>query len=108
MRLALRNLLDNALAYGTPGSRVTLRVADSDEPLALLVEVADSGPGIPQELQSRLFERGVRGRLDRHGQGLGLYIVRRAMQRQGGTVALRSGPEGTVFTLSVPQGVEPV
>ena len=108
MRLALRNLLDNALAYGTPGSRVTLRVADSDEPLALLIEVADNGPGIPAELLPRLFARGVRGRLDRHGQGLGLYIVRRAMQRQGGTVAVRSGPEGTVFTLTVPQGVEPV
>lgn len=107
MRLALRNLLDNALAYTTPGARVTLRVADSDEPLALLLEVADPGPGIPRALLPRLFERGVRGRNDRHGQGLGLYIVRRAVERQGGTVAVRSGADGTVFTLTVPQGVEP-
>lgn len=107
MRLALRNLLDNALAYATPGSRVTLRVADSDEPLALLFEVADSGPGIAPALLPRVFERGTRGRLDLHGQGLGLYIVRRAMQRQGGTAEVRSAAGGTAFTLAVPQGLEP-
>jgi len=108
MRLALRNLLNNALAYATPGSTVSLRVLDSDEPLALLFEVADIGPGIEPALQARLFERGMRGRHDLHGQGLGLYIVRRAMQRQGGSAELRSGPDGSVFTLTVPQGLEPV
>ncbi|MFY9514666.1 MAG: HAMP domain-containing sensor histidine kinase, partial [Rubrivivax sp.] len=61
VRLALRNLLDNALAYATPGSRVLLRVSESDEPLALLIEVADAGPGIAPELLPRLFERGTRG-----------------------------------------------
>ncbi len=107
MRLALRNLLNNALAYSVPGSSVTLRVADSDDPLAVVFEVADAGPGIAPDLLGRLFERGVRGRHDLPGQGLGLYIVRMAMRLQGGTVDVRSGPEGTVFTLSVPQGQEP-
>lgn len=107
MRLALRNLLVNALNYSTPGTPVTLRVADSDEPLALLIEVADEGPGVTPELLPRLFERGTRGRHDLHGQGLGLYIVRRAMQRQGGSVEVRSDPGGSVFTLTVPQGLEP-
>jgi signal transduction histidine kinase len=107
MRLALRNLLNNALAYSVPGSTVTLRVADSDDPLAVVFEVGDSGPGIAPDLLGRIFERGVRGRHDLPGQGLGLYIVRMAMRLQGGTVDVRSGPEGTVFTLSVPQGMEP-
>lgn len=107
MRLALRNLLNNALAYSVPGSTVTLRVADSDDPLALVFEVADAGPGIAPNLLGRVFERGVRGRHDLPGQGLGLYIVRMAMRLQGGSVDVRSGPEGTIFTLSVPQGVEP-
>lgn len=108
MRLALRNLLNNALAYATPGSPVTLRIADSDEPLALLIEVADVGPGIAPDLLPRVFERGTRGRVDLHGQGLGLFIVRHAMRRQGGDVEVRSAPSGTVFTLTVPQGIEPV
>jgi signal transduction histidine kinase len=107
MRLALRNLLNNALAYATPGTPVTLRVTDSDEPLALLVEVSDEGPGIAPGLLPRLFERGVRGRHDIHGQGLGLYIVRRAMQMQRGRVELRSDAAGTTFTLILPQGQEP-
>ncbi|MBG6081733.1 signal transduction histidine kinase [Rubrivivax gelatinosus] len=106
MRLALRNLLSNALAYATPGSPVTLSVSDSEEPLALVFEVADEGPGIPPGLLPRLFERGVRGRHDVHGQGLGLFIVRRALQMQGGTAEVRSGAGGSVFTLTVPQGQE--
>ncbi|MBK1713806.1 sensor histidine kinase [Rubrivivax gelatinosus] len=107
MRLALRNLLSNALAYATPGSTITLRLADSDEPLALIFEVCDDGPGIAPTLLPRLFERGVRGRHDVHGQGLGLYIVRQAMRLQGGTVEARSSAAGSTFTLMLPQGREP-
>ncbi len=107
MRLALRNLLNNALAYATPGSVVRLRVVDSDDPLALLLQVQDQGPGIAPELLERLFERGTRGRLDLPGQGLGLYIVQLAMRRQGGSVAVESTPAGSLFTLTLPQGLEP-
>ncbi len=107
MRLALRNLLNNALAYSLPGSTVMLRVVDSDDPLALVFEVADAGPGIAPELLGKLFERGTRGRPDLPGHGLGLYIVRVAMRLQGGSAVVRSTPEGTTFTLSLPQGVEP-
>ena len=107
MRLALRNLLTNALVYTPPGTEVVLRVSDSDEPLAVSFEVADSGPGIPPQLLTQLFERGTRGRHDVPGQGLGLYIVKLALRRQGGHVGVYSSPNGTVFTLTVPQGQEP-
>jgi len=107
MRLALRNLLNNALAYAVPGSTVSLRVLDSDEPLALLVEVADGGPPIAPDLLPHIFERGTRGRHDLPGQGLGLYIVRLAMQRQGGSVTVDAGVHGNMFTLLLPQGLEP-
>lgn len=106
MRLALRNVLANALAYATPGTPVTLRIVDSEEPLAVVFEVADEGPGIAPALLPRVFERGVRGRHDVHGQGLGLFIVRRALQMQGGTAEVRSDARGSVFTLTVPQGQE--
>ena len=105
MRLALRNVLGNALAYSPPDSEVVLRVADSDEPLALVFEVADRGPGIPAELQPRLFERGARGSHGLPGHGIGLHVVRRVMEMHGGSVDVRPNtPQGSVFRLWLPQG----
>lgn len=104
MRLALRNLLSNALTYSEPDSRVLLRVSDSDEPLALVFEVLDSGPGLDPELEGRLFKRGERGRHERSGHGLGLYVVQRVAQLHGGSVTVQPRPEGgSVFRLVLPQ-----
>ncbi|RZJ06788.1 MAG: PAS domain S-box protein, partial [Rubrivivax sp.] len=104
MRLALRNLLSNALKY-TPGiSPVTLHVMDFDEPAALQFDVADGGPGIPRELLPRLFTRGARGGGHESAHGLGLYIARRVMNLHGGSAELvRTGPLGTVMRLTLPQ-----
>jgi PAS domain S-box-containing protein len=106
MRLALRNLLANALRYSPLGSPVTVSIADSDEPLALVLEVSDEGDGIAPALLPRLFERGNQGERSRHepGHGLGLYIVRRIMEIHGGRVDLvSSGPRGTVMRTVIPQ-----
>ncbi len=105
MRLALRNVLGNALAYSPPDSEVVLRVVDSDEPLALVFEVADRGPGIPDALRPRLFERGARGSHGVPGHGIGLHVVRRVMELHGGSVDVRPHePHGSVFRLWLPQG----
>lgn len=105
MRLALRNLLWNALKFSPPGSVVRVRVSDSDHPLAVIVDVIDSGPGIAQELQGRLFTRGARGSGNRSGHGLGLYIVQQVMALHRGSVELlRSGPDGSTFRLTIVQG----
>jgi PAS domain S-box-containing protein len=104
MRLALRNLLSNALKYSPPASTVTLRLADSEDPLGLVMDVIDHGPGVEPQLQGRLFERGARGQghAPGTGHGLGLYIVRRVMELHGGQVQLLStGPEGTTMRLLV-------
>jgi len=107
MRLALRNVLSNALAYSPPESAVVLRVSDSDEPLALVFEVEDQGSGVPPEMAPRLFARGARGP-DGTGHGLGLYVTRRVMELHGGTVQLAAGStRETVFRLTLPQGVAP-
>jgi PAS domain S-box-containing protein len=104
MRLALRNLLSNALKYAPGVSPVTLHVMDFDEPAALQFEVADAGPGIPKELLPRLFTRGARGGGAESAHGLGLYIVRRVMDLHGGTAELaRTSPLGTVMRLTLPQ-----
>jgi PAS domain S-box-containing protein len=107
LRLALRNLLANALRYSPQGSNVTLRVADSDQPLALVLDVIDQGSGIDPELLPRLFERGTRGRhpSGRASHGLGLYIVRRVLELQGGRAELVStGEAGTTMRLWIAQG----
>ncbi len=108
MRLALRNLLTNALAYGPPGEPVTVTIADSDEPLALLIEVSDRGAGFPPELAPRLFTRGARGDHvnNPRGHGLGLYITQRILQMHGGEVRVRQEPGGLTMQLMVPQSYE--
>ena len=108
MRLTIRNLLNNALAYAPVDTQVELRISESDEPLALILEVADSGPGIPEDLLPRLFDKGSRGSNShsRPGAGLGLFIVRSVLQLHQGTVeALPHSPHGTIMRLVIPQGL---
>lgn len=107
MRLALRNLLLNALKYSPPASPVVVRLLDWDEPLALVIEVEDAGPGFDEALQPRMFERGTRGRHAGVGQGhgLGLYIVRRVMEMHGGRVELaHTSPHGSTLRLVLEAG----
>lgn len=106
VRLALRNVVANALAYSPPGSAVIVRVRDLEEPLAIVFEVSDAGPGISPDLLPRIFERGVRGPASngRPGHGLGLHIVHRVLQMHGGTASVVSNtPQGLVMQLVVPQ-----
>jgi signal transduction histidine kinase len=108
MRLALCNLLLNALAYSPPESEVELRIVDSDEPLAIVFEVADEGQGIQADLMPVLFEKGTRGRggRERSGAGLGLYIVGKVVQMHHGNVDVEANvPRGSIFRISIPQGV---
>jgi signal transduction histidine kinase len=106
MRLAVRNLLSNALKYSPPGSEVVVRVSDSDEPLALVIDVADAGGAIPGDVLPRLFTRGARGT---HagvppGHGLGLYIVRRVVELHEGRVeVIRNEVDGVTFRLWLDQ-----
>jgi signal transduction histidine kinase len=109
IRLALRNLIANALAYAPSNTPVTVRIADSDEPLALVLDVIDQGGGIPDELRPRLFTRGARGTAPghRHGHGLGLYIVHRVMTLHGGEVRVRHpAVGGLAMALVIPQSFD--
>ncbi|WP_425570322.1 sensor histidine kinase N-terminal domain-containing protein [Pigmentiphaga soli] len=105
----LNNLIDNALRYTPPGGTVTVRVADDGD--AALLEVEDSGPGIPEEERELVFDRFYRilgSSTD--GSGLGLAIVREIAQRHGATLAVagnsQSGPDdppGTRITAKFPK-----
>jgi two-component system phosphate regulon sensor histidine kinase PhoR len=104
---ALCNLVDNALKHGTkPGLRLTLSAQDDGE--EILLRVADNGPGIPLSDQPHLFERFYRvdkGRCrEAGGAGLGLSIVKHAVQAHGGSVGVESSPgKGATFILRFPR-----
>lgn len=99
-RLALRNLLLNALRY-SEGS-VALQFSESESPARFHIDVQDQGPGFPTAVLARLFERGARGG-ERGSHGLGLHIAHRALLLQGGELRLlHSGPGGAALRLSLP------
>jgi signal transduction histidine kinase len=97
----IRILLDNALRYGPPGEPV--RVLARCEGARALAEVADRGPGVPEEERERIFERFHRGRAasGESGFGLGLAIGRELARRMHGDLRIVEGP-GARFVLTVP------
>lgn len=104
LRRILSNLTSNALKF-TPSGEVTLRLRRQGE--RVLVDVQDSGPGIPVELQERVFEEFFQiSNSDRNraqGLGLGLAIVRRLVGLLCLDLQLQSAPgQGCCFTLSLP------
>lgn len=93
LRLALRNLLDNALRHTPEACEVTLGAA-LDKGLPLLW-VRDTGPGVAPDELDRLTERFVRGRdVTQEGCGLGLAIVERVAELHGARLSLTNHPEG--------------
>jgi signal transduction histidine kinase/DNA-binding response OmpR family regulator len=103
----ITNLLVNAVKYTDPGGRVVLEIGEEGE--QAVVKVSDNGIGISAELLPRLFEVFVQGRqaLDRAqgGLGIGLALVRKLAELQGGTVEARSaGPgQGSTFVVRLPR-----
>jgi signal transduction histidine kinase len=95
------NLIDNAVdAMCSDGTlRVSTRVADD----AVVVEIADTGPGMPPEVVARAFEAFYTTKDVGKGTGLGLDIARRiVVERHGGTITIDSHPGETVLRVSIP------
>jgi signal transduction histidine kinase len=107
VRLAMRNLLTNALQHSPPDAPVQLRVLDSDDPLALVIEVSDQGNGIPDALRQRIIDDSTPGTpsITVPGDGLGLHVVKRVARLHGGSIEWRPNrPHGSVLRLTLPQG----
>lgn len=103
---ALVNLLANARVHTPPGTRVA--VVLEEQPERAVIEVRDTGPGIPPDRIPELFERFARGDDSRAratgSTGLGLAIVRAIVAGHGGTVGVTSRPGDTRFGLELPRG----
>lgn len=101
---ALYNLVDNAVKYTPPGGSVVLSAALTDS--FCRVDVADTGPGIPESEQAAIFGRFARGAAARgtEGLGIGLYLARQIAAGQGGYIRVKSAPgQGSVFSLYLPR-----
>jgi len=102
---ALCNLLDNAVKYTPAGGSVTVRVIPYE--LFCRVDVIDTGPGIPEEEQARVFQRFYRSPAfsQEPGVGIGLYLARQIAEGQGGYIKVSSTPgSGSTFSLYLPRG----
>jgi signal transduction histidine kinase len=105
---ALQNIAANALRHTPEGGRLELRGERRGDRIRL--SVRDTGPGIPEEHLSHLFDRFYKADPARShaGSGLGLSIVRAIVQRHGGTVSAQNAPEGgAVFEIDLPVSDSP-
>jgi two-component system OmpR family sensor kinase len=105
--LAMYNLVENALKFTSAQEPVEVRALEDGK--AIVMEVADSGGGIPSEELPKIFEELYRGSNARgtEGSGLGLALVSRIIALHGGQIDVRSRqtePRGTVFTIRLPEG----
>ena len=103
LRQAMANLVDNAIKYTPRNGRVHVTAAGEGD--AVVIRVADTGPGISAQDLPRIFDRLYRGDQSRttRGLGLGLSLVRAYVEAQGGTVTAQSeAGRGSTFTLRLP------
>ncbi|MCA8972056.1 MAG: hybrid sensor histidine kinase/response regulator [Planctomycetes bacterium] len=99
------NLVENAVKFSPPDGRVVVSAKELDGFVEISVE--DEGPGIDQDLADRLFDRlwqdESRHKTSRKGLGLGLYIARQIVERQGGTIYAERGADvGSRFAFTIP------
>ena len=102
---ALCNLLDNAVKYTPAGGAVTVEVQSYE--MFSAIRVRDTGPGIPEAEQAKIFARFYRapGAYRAEGVGIGLYLTRQIAAGQGGYVKVDSVPgQGSTFSLYLPRG----
>ncbi|SEQ28261.1 two-component system, OmpR family, sensor kinase [Lentzea xinjiangensis] len=105
LRQVLDNLLTNAAVHTPPGTAVRVRVTAENG--SAVLRVSDTGPGIPEADQARIFDRFYRvddsRTRQRGGSGLGLAVVQSLVHAHGGTIELTSRPSSTTFTIRLPR-----
>lgn len=104
-KIILQNLISNAFKYTPSGGKVTIKIKPENN--FIVIEVADTGLGIPKKQQSRIFSRLFRAEnvknKDTDGTGLGLYIVKTATEYVGGHIAFSSEEnQGSTFHVYLP------
>ncbi|MDL2211061.1 response regulator [Bacteroides sp. OttesenSCG-928-M17] len=102
MELILNNLLSNAFKYTEEGDSITVSIKEKEEYMVL--EVADTGVGIPKEKQKKVFERFYQLSSEQAGSGIGLSLVQRLVELHHGRIELESEVgKGSTFSVYIPQ-----
>jgi len=107
VRLAIQNLLDNAVRYTPSGGKITISLESLNEGKEIQLSIKDTGVGIPQDQQERVFTKFFRAanvmRMETEGSGLGLFIIKNIIEAHGGKIWFESKEgEGTTFFFSIP------
>ena len=111
MRAVFQNLLDNSIKYTMEGGRIELDIEAKEN--FLQISISDNGIGIPQAEQKKIFDRFFRAgnavKLQTDGSGLGLYIAREIVEKNGGKIWFESlEGKGTAFHFTVPLKLEDI
>ena len=102
---AFVNILDNAVKYSGEGTKITIKVTELVS--YIMIEVEDEGIGIPSGEMHKIFQRFFRGESEKvkamDGSGVGLYLSRKILEDQGGTISVRKGQRsGSDFIVTLP------
>lgn len=105
MRLAIQNLIDNAIKYTVSGGRIIISLQRAGE--SIECQVSDTGVGIPDDQKARVFSKFFRGtnavKIETDGSGLGLFIAKNIIEAHGGKIWFQSEEgKGTAFCFSLP------
>jgi PAS domain S-box-containing protein len=102
LRTIVQNLLENAIKYSSE-SDPEVCIAAHQEENGFWLEISDNGIGIPEEMQQKVFDRFFRATTKASGSGLGLFLLRQAVQKFKGRVSLHSAEgQGTTFSVFIP------
>jgi len=96
----IQNSVDSLRTSEREGKRIVLEFTETEKDLIL--DIKDNGNGIPPELREKIFEEGFTSKTGAHNMGLGLFLVRRHLDRLGGSIELRHG-EGTESIVRIPK-----
>ena len=105
MRRVLQNLVDNCIKYGPAGGAIDIEAASASS--RLVISVRDRGPGVPEELREKIFEKYARierehGGRHRDSRGLGLRFCRLAVEAHGGRIWVEDNRPGAIFRVELP------
>lgn len=105
MRIAIKNIFDNALKYTLPGGKVSISLRRNKKEVE--VQIQDTGMGIPQYQQGKVFTKFFRGvnitKIETEGTGLGLFISKNIIEAHGGKIWFESEErKGSIFYFTIP------